>query len=406
MSSTFLDLRTISFTLMLVTMFLSFILCVVWRRNKVYPGFGLWVIANFTVATGFFFLSLRGIISESFATIIGNVLIFGSFLLALEANRKFLGLGNYRFFTSGMLGVFTILIIYLTYTENTLTSRIILASLSITVVSIFNAFAYIRSFLQEDNFTHKLSAAIYILMGSVLIARTILTYEFSDSTGLETSDWVQPVFYLIFIIISITLTFKYIVLNNERLHQELEITQTNLEKLATTDFLTGIYNNRYFFEIGKKEIQRARRFNNSLAIIMIDIDHFKYFNDNFGHAAGDKVLIEIARICRKTLRNIDVLARLGGEEFAVILPSTNAANAETVAENLRAAVAAARLEFISEDIKITASFGISELTPEDKHIESILRRADTALYEAKRTGRNRVITTASHTVDFTKLAAA
>ena len=407
MSSTFLDLRTISFTLMLITMILSFILCFIWRRSKTYPGFGLWVIANFMVAAGFLMLSLRDIIPDFFTVIIGNALITGSFLLATEGNRKFLRLAGNKIFNLGFLTIFAALLFYFTYSENNaVIFRIFLASLSVALLCGINAFIYIRRLGKENNFTYKFAAGFYIFLGLALISRSILTLKFSHLDGLYTPDWIQSVFFLTFIIFSIAMTFVYVILNEERLQQKLKIAQANLEKMATTDFLTGIYNNRYFFETGTKEIQRAKRFNNPLAVIMIDIDHFKYFNDTFGHAAGDRVLTEIAQICKKNLRNIDILARLGGEEFAVILPSTTAVNAETVAENLRVAIAAAKLEFVSEKIKITASFGIGELTSEDKHIENILERADAALYEAKRTGRNRVISVSSNSIDFTQLAAA
>lgn len=388
-------------------MILSFILCFIWRRSKTYPGFGLWVTANFMVAAGFFMVSLRDVIPDFFTIIVGNTLITGSFLLATEGSRKFLRLADNKIFSLGFFAVFSALLFYFTYSaNNAVIFRIILASLSVALLCGGNAFVYVRRFKQKNNFTYKFAAGFYVFLGLALILRSILTLKFSHLESLYTPDWIQSVFFLTFIIFSIAMTFVYIILNEERLQQKLKIAQSNLEKMATTDFLTGIYNNRYFFETGTKELQRAKRFNNSLAVIMIDIDHFKYFNDTFGHAAGDRVLTEIARICQNTLRNIDILARLGGEEFAVILPSTSADNAETVAENLRLAIAAAKLEFLSEKIKITASFGIAGLTAEDRHIESILRRADAALYEAKRAGRNRVISGASEPVDFTKLAAA
>jgi len=157
-------------------------------------------------------------------------------------------------------------------------------------------------------------------------------------------------------------------------------------ELSLTDSLTGIYNRRYFDLFLSKEVRQSQRFGHDLTIIMIDIDHFKEYNDSFGHPAGDKALQFVVTCLHKGRRNADVLARIGGEEFALILPETGIVGALGVAERIRA-------EMIdSSDLKhpLTLSMGISTLHGGDIQADVLIQQGDLALYEAKRTGRNRI----------------
>jgi diguanylate cyclase (GGDEF)-like protein len=157
-------------------------------------------------------------------------------------------------------------------------------------------------------------------------------------------------------------------------------------ELSLTDALTGIYNRRYFDLFLSNEVERSRRFGRDLAIIMIDIDHFKKYNDSYGHPAGDKALKFVVMCLQKGHRRADVLTRVGGEEFALILPETGIGGALEVAERIRAAMT------ISSDLKqpLTLSMGISTLHGSDIEAEVLIHQADQALYKAKRTGRNRI----------------
>ena len=167
-----------------------------------------------------------------------------------------------------------------------------------------------------------------------------------------------------------------------------KLLEFELAKIAATDALTGLPNRRYFFEAAKLEVARVRRFGTAASVIMIDLDHFKAVNDTHGHAAGDKVLRCFAEVCRNSLRQIDVFARIGGEEFAAILPGTNEAAAHSVAEKLRNAVYETPIKVGRNLINISASFGVAEVRSVDMGIEDSLGRADLALYAAKRAGRN------------------
>ena len=173
---------------------------------------------------------------------------------------------------------------------------------------------------------------------------------------------------------------------------EAEAARRIAEVLAMTDPLTGLSNRRHFLDLAARESARAARARQPLAVLMLDIDRFKSVNDTFGHATGDQVLAHIARICLGCTRQCDTLARLGGEEFAVLLPDTAVETARTIAERARAAVAD-DMTLRGPDgatIRTTLSVGVAALAQGDEGIAAALDRADKAMYAAKSSGRNRV----------------
>lgn len=170
-----------------------------------------------------------------------------------------------------------------------------------------------------------------------------------------------------------------------------KVLEDRLRDLATKDELTGLCNRRHFIELAEIELSRSRRKSAPTSLAMLDIDHFKLVNDHFGHAVGDSALIEIARAMKETLRGSDISARLGGEEFVVLLPETNLEGALAVTERLRESVGRAEIPIGDGRLaKITVSAGIAELLPTEG-LDALLKRADDALYLAKERGRNRAV---------------
>ncbi len=163
-----------------------------------------------------------------------------------------------------------------------------------------------------------------------------------------------------------------------------------LEELATTDALTGLYNRRQFMTLAEAEWVRYQRYGRPLSLLMLDIDFFKKINDTYGHDAGDKVIAAVAGVCRANKRGPDILARIGGEEFVLLLPETDCAGAHVHAERLREAICERPLAIVGGSIPVTASVGVSEVRRDMNGIPELIREADTALYQAKHTGRNRV----------------
>ena len=175
----------------------------------------------------------------------------------------------------------------------------------------------------------------------------------------------------------------------------LVVDELELRKLAAIDSLTGAMTGRAFALQASKEVGRARRHGRELGCIMFDLDHFKRVNDTYGHPAGDHVLRAVATICDKELRGVDVLGRVGGEEFAVLLPETSLEGVLITAERLRAQFAAAPVTFAGQNIPVTASFGVTMWRDVDGDIGPAMKRADAALYQAKEAGRNRVVSVES-----------
>jgi len=164
-----------------------------------------------------------------------------------------------------------------------------------------------------------------------------------------------------------------------------------LNRLATSDPLTGVWNRREFMRLANQEWVRATRYRRPLSVLMLDVDHFKRVNDTYGHAAGDTVLIRVAKVCIDGLREQDIFGRLGGEEFAAVLPEADLAGAMEVAERLRQRIAEVAVASAGgASIRVTASVGVALGRGTDISIEHLLQRADDALYRAKASGRNRV----------------
>lgn len=174
---------------------------------------------------------------------------------------------------------------------------------------------------------------------------------------------------------------------------ELKEANAQLERLAITDGLTGIYNLRHFLELGARLLETSKRYQHPIAVIMMDIDRFKSVNDEHGHAAGDEVLKQVVATCCRSIRNTDVIGRLGGEEFGILLLETEAADAQVVAERIRHAMTALSVDYGGEAISVSVSQGICAIAPAQQYpaLEQMLKMADAALYQAKASGRNRVV---------------
>lgn len=190
--------------------------------------------------------------------------------------------------------------------------------------------------------------------------------------------------------------FEELLLRIKRVLRERKLTHERnemvhkLKKLAITDGLTNLYNSRKFYEQLEKEVERFHRYKHPLSLMMFDIDHFKKFNDTYGHLEGDKVLIRVAKIINSTLRTMDTAYRYGGEEFTIILPETSASEAEYVASRVKEKLEnKAHITESGESVSVTASIGLTEYKPTE-NIHSFVNRADKAMYTSKENGRNQI----------------
>lgn len=173
--------------------------------------------------------------------------------------------------------------------------------------------------------------------------------------------------------------------------QQLNLANDKLQKMSRIDGLTGLFNRRFWEECCKLEFKRVKRTQGPSSLLMLDIDHFKPVNDTYGHPAGDEVIKSLADIIKSSVRETDIAGRYGGEEFSIVLPDTDAQSALQVAERIRQTTAETIVKYEKLELKVTVSLGIAELDDKlDDHMDWV-SQADQALYEAKETGRNKVV---------------
>ncbi|MDA3800360.1 MAG: diguanylate cyclase [Kiritimatiellae bacterium] len=180
-----------------------------------------------------------------------------------------------------------------------------------------------------------------------------------------------------------------------KVHAELQQYKKALQRLASLDELTGLDNRRFFFKKAEMELMRVQRYKRSLSVMIYDLDNFKKINDTYGHPFGDKVLKKVAEITKETFREVDMFGRLGGEEFAVMVPETNLQGAITAAERFRQAIA--NMEVETDDgkkVPVSISIGLSMYPSNGCDLTTLIKGADVALYQAKKNGKNQLSTCA------------
>jgi len=178
------------------------------------------------------------------------------------------------------------------------------------------------------------------------------------------------------------------VLRERQLTHERTLILEQLKELAITDDLTKLFNSRHFYNQIEQEVSRYNRYKRPFSILLIDVDHFKHFNDTYGHLEGDRILRRVARLITSCMRTMDTAYRYGGEEFTVLLPETTCDAALTVAERIKESVCSESLDYIN-DARVTVSIGATEYSDMDT-VSDLVKRADRAMYIAKQKGRNRI----------------
>jgi diguanylate cyclase (GGDEF)-like protein len=386
-----LDIRSLTVVLTVVSALLSIVLFLIWRSRKTYPGFGLWTAGNALYAAGFMLMALRGMIPNLLSIVLANLLVLSAAALFLEGVRCFRGVVGRRIFSISIVILQVLGIAYYTYVIDDIGVRIIIFSLFTAMIYGLVAWELLCNAPQDMRFSFRFTGSLFAIHALFLVFRTLFTFLSPGPHDLLAPNLIQTLTFLVSLILGITWTFGFVMLNSERLEVDLKNAQVDLQRLAATDFLTGIANHRSFFEAGEQEIQRARRYGHPLAALLLDLDHFKQINDTYGHAVGDRMLVAMTASLHNHLRDIDVFGRLGGEEFAILLPETDLAGGWVTAERLRAAIAETAIDAGNAVLKITISIGVTLLSPDDHGLDTVLKRADDAMYEAKRAGRNRVM---------------
>ena len=241
-----------------------------------------------------------------------------------------------------------------------------------------------------------LTGGAFAMFALMLILRAVAVYHADPhSFFFYSRTWFNSIAVFIGIMSQMTVTFGFVLMLNARLAGDLQ-------KLALTDALTGALNRRSLEQEANRLFARCTRTGDCMAVMMIDIDHFKSINDRYGHQVGDGVLKNLTAVAHRNLRVDDYFARYGGEEFCVLLPSTTEQDAWVLAERLRLAYAAMDMVFNDEVLKSTISIGVAGSLQVGLDFALLLKAADYAMYRAKQDGRNRVVV---HSINYTPAAA-
>jgi len=326
----------------------------------------------------------QGHLPDFFVLVLSNFLLVATLLLVHRCFAAFLkpdlrtGWLEVPFLVPTFAGL-----TYYTHLHPSYVARSLLMSLVTTGVAAATAYILIRYADPAVRVPCRATAALYVVFGLMTVIRCIGILFWGVPQNFFIASVSQLFGFLGFYILIVGIPIGYFWMTSSRLY-------ANQELLARTDSLTGLLNRRGLEEHALREIKRSRRHGTPLTVLAMDLDHFKSINDRYGHETGDAVLCSVAKALAAAMRSYDVAARLGGEEFVALLAETNAQNAASTAERLRATMEALEVSANGHCLGFTASFGIAVFQPNDT-LESVLRRSDRALYAAKLAGRNRVM---------------
>lgn len=350
-------------------------------RSLQYP-MRLWVRGLLIQPFAYALFSVRDYIPDWLSIIVGNTLLIISFvhlILALYVyNRKPARL-------SMMIAIVAVTFVgetLLTYVWPSLYGRICLISM---IVALMCGLGISAIYHRDDAITRpEHLVAIMLMVGILIMFGRVLTVPDVGILSLTATTPMQGIVFTYSTLMPVIATSGFLLMCGERLNKDLS-------RLAMIDPLTGVFNRRTMTEMANKAIAASKRHDRALSLLILDIDHFKRINDQFGHEAGDMALCRFVELVHEVMRESDVLARIGGEEFVLILPDSDERTAIGVAERIRQQLEDSNFSISGWTVPLRVSIGVGTLGPEISNLETLLRETDHAMYEAKRSGRNRVV---------------
>jgi len=381
------DIRTLFLVLGIVDVMQVIVFFLLYLVNRAYKGIGWWVLGSALSAAGLGIVLLQDVVSIELVSIVAAsaLLVSGQIFLYIGVMR-FLGKQENRWLVISVFALFLLAFLYYSYVNNDITARTVIVSVTTAAVSLLTADRLFinksRPIAASANFT----AAVLLVSGGYFMVRALLTLISSPVNSIFAPALTPTVVLLVSLIEGILLTFGFIIMINQRL-------VGRLNQLAVTDELTGIYNRRVFMEIAEREMARFLRYQTEFSFVKIDVDRFKSINDTYGRILGDRVLKELAGTLSMRVRKVDIVGRLGGEKFGVVLPETGLTGARLAALRLHAALKQIEIRSDSgEHVKLKISMGASAAVDGDSSLDMLIARADAALNLAKQHGRDRVET--------------
>lgn len=371
---------------------LTFVLLTAWRFNPGVPGIRTWFFTYLMTSIGVVMLMLRDVSSPVVSIIGAQIMLQTAAYLVVVATRRYVGVPplDHRYFV-GALIVYSGCIGYFVYIEPGFLPRV-------AIFSFFNSaiyFVVVREILRlSDDARHPTRhparyffAGVCGLHGVFGIVRATLALAGPSEHSIDGgASGISQMVVLEGMVVSVLFALSVVLLAAEHMSE-------NLRWLSERDPLTEAFNRRAFMTYLERAFSRIRRDGTPVAVMMIDLDHFKKINDAHGHSVGDVVLKKFTALTNENLRTEDVLGRVGGEEFAVLLPGATNEGAAVIAERVRDACQNTPITFGSAVVQFTVSIGVADVDARsgEDTVDVVMRRADIALYRAKNDGRNQVV---------------
>jgi diguanylate cyclase len=378
------DLRTIIFMSMLLTFMLSMLLAITRKHHKEVNGPGYWAVGNLVIGLGMVLVLIQ-LDSPKMLFLPGMSLIGMGLCLYLNGIQAFVDKKPNHRMTAAVFALLLVIDAYFLIAQHDIRTTVILSAIIFASIYLYCARL---TFSREEGIIGNLywiTSSLYLLMAFLMLGRAF--YATQADAAIFDSFVAWPVNGYTFMLGAVSQFFIssiFVLMLSYKINQKLE-------SIATIDGLTGVLNRRGLEDAAVKMQDICKRINLSMAILLIDIDHFKKVNDVHGHLVGDDVLRHLAKVIGDILRSSDVMGRYGGEEFCVFLPNTTEIDALGLAERIRAGVEASPFVVNKVSLKTTVSIGVADSVRAGYDFKGLVATADSAMYGAKNGGRNRVV---------------
>ena len=389
-----LDKSTIVILYLFCNILVLIVTIEIWRQNRThFKGLELWVISHVMQLVGLFLISTQSHVPFILSSFVASMIILVGFYYFILSFEYFLGATSIRKLNISLLILTSIVFLYHTIVIDDFRVRVISFSLMMVIFSLQAIVIFLKQIMYEKNNYYALPLVAFVLYFFTYSSRMISAISDYQGVSFLISAPHDNVFLMVSLFAGITMTMGLVYVINGRLIEELTsqayIREELLEEtksLAEIDGLTGLFNRITCDKILQSEKKNAVKYKKGLAILLIDLDHFKFINDTYGHLEGDRILIEFAELLNNQIRQSDYSARWGGDEFLVILPEVSLESAFIIADKLKASV---EEKLIIDKKSITISIGLSILEP-NYTIKDFISSVDSALYNAKTNGRNTI----------------
>ncbi|SEF81779.1 GGDEF domain-containing protein [Vibrio hangzhouensis] len=379
-----LDMRTLNFVMVLFSCVYCVGLLLYQRTQQRIHGLRMFAFALLAMGVGPLLISFRGVAPDWMSIVAANMLIAFAFHMILHSLCTFRGFHyRYSYFTLALTPLLFGGFVYFTYFQPSVVSRVIMSATFLAIISLFSVLAVIKGKKPDLKLAINMMRVTFILYGGFMVYRLFYTLAGEEITQFMSAGVVHQLTFLFSIFLMVSISFSMLWLINARQLQ-------SINALSYNDSLTQLKNRRALERFVESTISDIPRSQAKLSVIMLDIDRFKFINDEYGHVIGDRVIQAVASTVGETVHVPESTFRFGGDEIMVVLKNTDLDKARQVAEKLRTNVEQ-RIRVQGLDIKPTCSFGVAEIRENDTW-DSLVARADKALYQAKKDGRNLVRT--------------